>query len=75
MSEVNRFVVVDETGRVYDRIGVEVETHIQDDGLTMKVFVTPLDEEKAQAAQEAADQNFAVDLDAYKQKMKMKRKS
>ena len=35
MSEVNRFVVVDETGRVYDRIGVEVETHIQDDGLTM----------------------------------------
>jgi len=39
------------------------------------VFVTPLDEEKAQAAQEAADQNFAVDLDAYKQKMKMKRKS
>jgi hypothetical protein len=38
----NRFVLVDDTGRVYDRTGVSVEISDQDDGLTLKVFVTPL---------------------------------
>jgi hypothetical protein len=38
----NRIVLVDETGRVYDRTGVSVEISQQDDGLTLKVFVAPL---------------------------------
>lgn len=40
----NRFVLVDETGRVYDRTGVSVELSEQDVGLTLKVFVKPTTE-------------------------------
>lgn len=40
----NRIVIVDETGRVYDRTGVSVELSEQDEGLTLKVFVKPITE-------------------------------
>lgn len=38
--EPNRFEVIDETGRAYSRWGVDIELHYQDDGRTLKVFVT-----------------------------------
>ncbi|RAV18375.1 hypothetical protein DQP55_02715 [Mycolicibacterium sp. GF69] len=44
MSTTNRFVLVDETGRIYDRTGVSVELSEQDGGLTLKVFVKPTTE-------------------------------
>jgi hypothetical protein len=44
MNQPNRIVLVDETGRVYDRTGVGVELSEQNDGLTLKVFVTPTTE-------------------------------
>lgn len=37
----NRFVLVDETGRVYDRTGLEITIVEQDEGQTLKVFVKP----------------------------------
>ena len=46
MTAPNRVVVVDETGRVYDRTGVTLTFHEQDGGLTLKVFVTPLPAEE-----------------------------
>jgi len=65
-----RVVVVDETGRVYDRTGVGVEVHIQDDGLTLKVFVTPMPEEQAKVARLAQLQNFVEDIETYKNQLK-----
>jgi hypothetical protein len=46
----NRFVLVDETGRVYDRTGVEIKVVEQDCGRTVKVFLLPYpnDEEQKQ---------------------------
>lgn len=38
-ERVTRVVLVDETGRVYDRTGVYVRAVCQDDGQTLKVFV------------------------------------
>jgi hypothetical protein len=38
-SRVTRFEVIDETGRIYVKYGVEVELSYQDDGRTLKVFV------------------------------------
>jgi hypothetical protein len=35
----NRIVLVDETGRAYARLGVQVELDFQDGGRTLKVFV------------------------------------
>jgi hypothetical protein len=45
MSRPNRIVLVDEGGRVYDRTGVSIDFWTQDGGLTLKVFVKPLDDE------------------------------
>ena len=42
----NRLVVVDETGRVYDRTGLVIDQQIQDDGLTLKVFVKLLPQDE-----------------------------
>ena len=36
---INRFEVIDETGRVIVRHGVSVELNYQDDGKTLKVFL------------------------------------
>ena len=46
LAKVDRFEVVDEHGRAYVRgstygTPVRVELHYQDDGRTLKVFVTP----------------------------------
>ena len=38
---VNRFEVIDETGRVYVRDGVSIEFSYQDAGHTLKAIVTP----------------------------------
>jgi hypothetical protein len=38
----NRVVLVDETGRVYDRTGIALQLEEQDNGLTLKVFVEQL---------------------------------
>ncbi len=46
----NRIVLVDETGRVYDRTGVNIELSEQDGGLTLKVFVKPTTESDAARA-------------------------
>jgi hypothetical protein len=46
----NRLVVVDESGRVYDRTGVSVELSEQDDGLTLKVFISPTTESAEERA-------------------------
>jgi hypothetical protein len=35
----NRVVVVDETGRVYERLGVQVVMDLQDGGRTLKLFI------------------------------------
>ena len=37
--DINRFEVIDETGRVIVRHGVSVELNYQDDGKTLKVFL------------------------------------
>lgn len=39
---MSRLVVVDETGRVYDRTGIGWSFSVQDDGQTLKIFVRPL---------------------------------
>ena len=36
---LSRVTLVDETGRVYERLGVAVELQVQDEGRTLKVFV------------------------------------
>jgi hypothetical protein len=38
----NRIVLADETGRVYDRTGIDLQLEEQDNGLTLKVFVEQL---------------------------------
>ena len=38
-KNINRFEVIDETGRVIVRHGVSVELNQQDDGKTLKVFL------------------------------------
>ena len=38
-KNINRFEVIDETGRVIVRYGVSVELNYQDDGKTLKVFL------------------------------------
>ena len=38
-KNINRFEVIDETGRVIVRHGVSVELNYQDDGKTLKVFL------------------------------------
>lgn len=46
VKKITRFEVIDETGRVYTRNtagtqpGVQVELSLQDDGRTLKVFVS-----------------------------------
>lgn len=49
----NRFVLVDENGRGYDRTGVDIDIATQDDGRTIKVFIVALDDDEAQKAVEA----------------------
>lgn len=39
----NRIVVIDETGVLYDRTGVTGRVFVQDDGLTIKVFLEASD--------------------------------
>lgn len=60
----NRVVLVDETGRVYDRTGVAVELSEQDDGLTLKVFVKPLDAEESTRAN--ADHSAALGQELFR---------
>jgi hypothetical protein len=43
---VTRFEVIDETGRAYVRYGVKIDLSFQDDGRTLKVFVSPLGKER-----------------------------
>ena len=38
---VDRFEVIDETGRAYVREGVSIELSYQDEGRTLKAFLTP----------------------------------
>jgi hypothetical protein len=38
-KNINRFELIDETGRVIVRHGVSVELNYQDDGKTLKVFL------------------------------------
>ena len=40
-DKVTRFEVIDETGRTYTKWDVHIELSYQDDGKTLKVFVTP----------------------------------
>ena len=40
VSDVTRFEVIDSTGRVYVRYGVKVDLSMQDEGRTLKIFVT-----------------------------------
>ena len=38
---ISRFEVIDETGRAYVKEGVSVELSYQDEGRTLKAFLTP----------------------------------
>lgn len=38
-KKVTRFEVVDELGRAYTRLGVNIKLSLQDEGRTLKVFV------------------------------------
>ena len=40
-EKVTRFEVIDETGRAYVKYDVKVEMSYQDEGRTLKVFLTP----------------------------------
>jgi hypothetical protein len=44
-SKVTRFEVIDENGRVYTKHNSKIELSYQDDGRTLKVFVTPLNKQ------------------------------
>jgi hypothetical protein len=44
-SKVTRFEVIDENGRVYTKHNSKIELSYQDDGGTLKVFVTPLNKQ------------------------------
>lgn len=39
-SKITRVEVIDETGRAYTRWDVKAEVSIQDEGRTMKIFIT-----------------------------------
>lgn len=39
LDAVTRFEVIDHTGRVMIRYGVTAESHLQDDGRTLKIFL------------------------------------
>jgi hypothetical protein len=41
LSKVTRFEVIDETGRSMVRYAVSVAAELQDDGRTLKIFITP----------------------------------
>lgn len=41
---LDRLTVVDESGRVYERWGVDIELVEQDDGKTLKIFVKAKEE-------------------------------
>lgn len=60
--KVTRAVLVDETGRVYDRSGVKVEFVFQDEGKTLKLFVTPLPKDEAIKANEDYMANLTESL-------------
>lgn len=53
----NRLVVVNEEGRVYDRTGLVIQAAYQDDGMTLKIFVQDLPQDKRSTAQA---QHFAA---------------
>ncbi len=40
ISKVTRFEVIDDTGRTYSKWDCKVEWQLQDEGRTLKVFVT-----------------------------------
>lgn len=48
-SAVTRVEVIEAGGRVAVRYGVSVEVHVQDEGRTLKVFLTERDSEGEQA--------------------------
>jgi hypothetical protein len=56
----NRLKLVDETGRVYDRTGVDIKITIQDDGQTIVVLVSPSPD--AERQRKKHDKNFADSL-------------
>jgi hypothetical protein len=45
LGAVTRFEVTDATGRAMVRYGVSVEVHVQDEGRTLKVFLTDREDE------------------------------
>lgn len=45
MAKVNRVELIDDTGRVYSQWNVSVYVQLQDDGRTLKVFVTSRDKD------------------------------
>jgi hypothetical protein len=56
--KVTRFEVIDESGRIYVKYGVEVELSYQDDGRTLKVFVRS----KGEAAEKQVRSEVAAGL-------------
>lgn len=62
IRDESRLVVVDETGRVYDRAGVKIQWDSQDDHKTLKVFITPLPKDEDVKAQERHTENLGETL-------------
>lgn len=62
LEGVNRFEVIDGTGRALTYHGVSVRLEYQDDGRTLKAFVSDLPAEEAERARNAHRDNLARDL-------------
>lgn len=45
-SNITRFEIIDEHGRSYARWNVHVEPQFESDGQTLKIFITPRENEK-----------------------------
>lgn len=62
MPTVTRIEVIDETGRVYVKYGVEVELSYQDAGRTLKVFVTSRGAEAEAEVQKEIDEGLTREI-------------
>lgn len=61
---ISRICLVDETGRVYDRFNIKLEQSIQDDGRTLKLFISPKGLEQEVGSKETLSSNkSSMDID------------
>jgi len=63
LPKANRICLIDDTGRVYDKSGVEISLVYQDNGKTLKIFIEPLSEEEKEKVKEEISAGWAESLE------------